>query len=75
VNFSARAARRVAAGLVIVAGWFAGAAAGAAMDSAFGAPAALALGALGALGAFGLVSLLTAHAHARGARRIAHSRR
>jgi hypothetical protein len=72
VNFSARAARRVAAGLVILAGWFAGAAADAAMDSAFGAPAALALG---ALGAFGLVSLLTAHAHARGARRIAHSRR
>jgi hypothetical protein len=71
VNFSVRAVRRVAAGLVILAGWFAGAAAGAAMDSALGAPAALAVG---AAGAFGLASLLTAHAHARGPRRIAHSR-
>jgi hypothetical protein len=71
VNFSARAARRVAVGLVILAGWFGGAAAGAAMDSVLGGPAALAVG---AVGAFGLVSLLTAHAHARGPRRIAHSR-
>jgi uncharacterized membrane protein YoaK (UPF0700 family) len=58
----------VAVCLAVLAGWFVGAAAGAVLQGLFGGPGALVVGAVL------LVSLLTAHAHARGTRRIAHSR-